>query len=289
MRVADHVLAHPRAVLGDPIAEIARAAQVSQPTVIRFCRSLGCEGLSDFKLRLASGLTGTVPVSHSLVNRDDSSVELGAKVLGNTASAILELRGQLNREMIDRAIELLLGSRRVEFFAVGHYGAVALDAQFKFLRFGVSSNAYTDPRLQLLAANVLGPKDVAVVISSSGRIDDLLAVADIARQRGAAVLAITASQSPLARKADVALIVDHVEDVATHVPMVSRILHLAVIDILAVGVAMRLGVAAGTTLPNGTAASLDEAKPEAQRPGAVTSGPGISAAGALARLTSHSR
>jgi DNA-binding MurR/RpiR family transcriptional regulator len=74
-RVADHVLAHPRAALGNPIAEIARAAQVSQPTVIRFCRSLGCEGLSDFKLRLASGtldrtaldevngwLTETVPV-----------------------------------------------------------------------------------------------------------------------------------------------------------------------------------------------------------------------------------
>jgi acetolactate synthase regulatory subunit len=80
---------------------------------------------------------------------------------------------------------------------------------------------------------------VVVVISSSGRIDDLLAVADAARSRGAAVVAITASHSPLARKADVALIVDHVEDVATHVPMVSRILHLLVIDILAVGVAMR--------------------------------------------------
>jgi len=38
-------------------------AGVSQPTVVRFCRSLGCEGLSDFKLKLASGLTGTIPVN----------------------------------------------------------------------------------------------------------------------------------------------------------------------------------------------------------------------------------
>jgi len=60
LRVAEQVLAHPRSVLNQPIVEIARAAQVSQPTVIRFCRSIGCEGLSDFKLRLASGLTGTV-------------------------------------------------------------------------------------------------------------------------------------------------------------------------------------------------------------------------------------
>ena len=53
---------------------------------------------------------------------------------------------------------------------------------------------------------------------------------------GAKVVAITASQSPLAKKADVTLIVDHIEDIATHLPMVSRILHLLVIDILAVGV-----------------------------------------------------
>ncbi|HZF81002.1 MAG TPA: glucokinase, partial [Rubrivivax sp.] len=64
-RVADHVLAHPRAALSDPIAEIARAAQVSQPTVIRFCRSLGCIGLSDFKLRLASGLSASIPLTHT--------------------------------------------------------------------------------------------------------------------------------------------------------------------------------------------------------------------------------
>ena len=46
------------------------------------------------------------------------------------------------------------------------------------------------------------------------------------------------SSTPLVRKADVALIVDHVEDVDTQMPMISRILHLLVIDILAVGVAM---------------------------------------------------
>ena len=290
-RVAQHVLAHPRSALGDPIAEIARAAQVSQPTVIRFCRSLGCEGLSDFKLRLASGLSATVPLTHTQVTGEDSMIELGVKVLGNTASAILAVRDQLNRDTLARAIEMLAGATRIEFFAVGHYGVVAHDALFKFLRFGVPSAAYTDTRLQALAANVLGPTDVAVIISSSGNIDDLLAVADTARARGAPVLAITASQSPLTRKADVVLIVDHVEDIATQVPMVSRILHLLVIDILAVGVAMRLGGQGVGALPALAQAGLDEGHPLAAAPsaGARTAGPGISAAGALARLSSHSR
>ena len=287
-RVADHVLAHPRSALGDPIADIARASQVSQPTVIRFCRSLGCVGLSDFKLRLASGLSATVPLTHTQVTGEDSMLELGVKVLGNTASAILQVRDQLNRETLARAIDLLAGAERIEFYAVGHYGVVADDAQFKFLRFGVPSASFTDPRLQVLAANVLKPSDVVVIISSSGRIDDLLAVADAARARGAPLVAITASQSPLARKADVALIVDHVEDVATQVPMVSRILHLLVIDILAVGVAMKKGGVVAA-LPRAATAALDEDRPVPAAAAAKPAGLGISAAGALARLTSHSR
>lgn len=293
LRVAEHVLAHPRAVLNDPITEIARAAEVSQPTVIRFCRSMGCEGLSDFKLRLASGLTGTIPVTHSQVTKDDSMVELGVKVLGNTASAILQVRSQLNRDMIDRAIELLNHANHVEFYAIGHYGAVAQDAQFKFLRFGISSAAYTDPRLQLLAAAVLKPRDVAVIISSSGRLPELLEVVEKARERGASVIAITASQSPLARKADVALIVDHVEDVSTHLPMISRILHLLVIDILAVGVAMRRspeGIAMLGGHPNERLDESGEAKSAPALPqGAHSDEPGISIASPLAQMTSHSR
>ena len=290
-RVADHVLAHPRSTLGDPIADIARAAQVSQPTVIRFCRTLGCVGLSDFKLRLASGLSATVPLTHTQVTGEDSMLELGVKVLSNTASAILQVRDQLNRDTLVRAIDLLAGAERIEFYAVGHYGVVADDAQFKFLRFGVPCSSVTEARLQVLSANVLKATDVVVIISSSGRIDELLTVADTARQRGAAVLAITASQSPLARKADVVLIVDHVEDLATHVPMVSRILHLLVIDILAVGVAMRQGGSVAV-LPPVTAAGLDEDNPAPPAPAPAAAkalGPGISAAGALARLTSHSR
>ncbi len=292
LRVAEYILAHPRAALNDPIAEIAKAAQVSQPTVIRFCRSLGCEGLSDFKLRLASGLTGTVPVTHTQVTHDDSMLELGAKVLGNTASAILQVRSQLNREMIDRAIELLIRADRVEFFAVGHYGVVAQDAQFKFLRFGVSSGAYSDTRLQLLAASVLKPRDVAVIISSGGRMPELLEVAEKARERGALIIAITASQSPLARMADASLIVDHVEDISTHLPMISRILHLLVIDILAVGVAMRRNPASANPLTAQADERLDESSqaPDAAiRKEARTAGPGVSLSSPLARLTSHSR
>jgi glucokinase len=238
-RVADLVLAKPRSVLSDPIHDIALAAQVSQPTVIRFCRSVGCKGLSDFKLRLASGLSMSVPITHSQVTNDDSMLELGAKVLGNTANAILQLRNELQRESIDRAIELVAGADRVELFAVGNYAAVAQDAQTKFLRLGLPCGAHTEPHLQELTAASIQPGTVAVIISSGGKLPELMALQEKIQQRGAALIAITANQSPLARRADAALVAEHNENASTHLPMVSRVLHLLLIDILIVGLEMR--------------------------------------------------
>jgi glucokinase len=235
------VLSRPRSILNDPIVEIARAADVSQPTVVRFCRTLGCEGLSDFKLRLASSLTGNIPVTHTQVTNNDSSLELSDKVLGNTASAVLQMRDQLNRKHIDLAIDALINAKRIEFFAVGNYGIVAEDAQYKFLRFGLPTSAYTEPRLQLMVASLLSADDVVVVVSSTGRIAELNVAVDAALERGAKVIAITSSQSPLAKRATVTIALEHSEDVATQVPMISRVLYLLVIDILAVGVAMRTG------------------------------------------------
>ncbi|QJE00789.1 glucokinase [Massilia forsythiae] len=237
-RVACLVLEQPRLVLNEPIADIARLADVSQPTVIRFCRSLGFLGLADFKLKFASSLTGSIPVRHSQVRTSDSTHDLSAKVIDNTVSAILKFRDQLDVQAIDRAIALVSRARRVEFYAMGNARVVALDGQHKFFRFRIPSALYGDSHLFALAAELLGPGDVVVAISNSGRLPELLAAVDAARAAGADVIAITSSQSPLARRATVCLAVDHAEDSTHFLSMISRILQLLLIDILAVGVSV---------------------------------------------------
>ena len=274
-RVADLVLAQPRSVLNDPIHDIALAAEVSQPTVIRFCRSVGCKGLSDFKLRLASGLSVSVPITHTQVTLDDSMLELGAKVLGNTANAVLQLRNELQRESIDKAIDLLAAAKRVEIFAVGNYAAVAQDAQMKLLRLGVPCGAHTTPLLQDLTAEVMNADSLAIFISSGGNLPELLELQQKVSAQGAKVLAITANQSMLAKRADAALVAEHNEHAATHLPMVSRVLHLLLVDILVVGLEMRRAVGKAAT--------------EASRPAGAAAAPGVRMASPLRPAISHSQ
>lgn len=286
-RVADHIMAHPRQTLNDAISTIASSANVSQPTVIRFCRSLGYEGLSDFKLRLAAGLSGNMPITHAQVTGEDTPIELGAKVLGNTASAILQIRNHLNRESIDKAIRLIAGADRIDFYASGYYSVVADDAQFKFLRMGIAAGSYTVSRMQALNASVSTAGSVLVIISNKGNVPELLDVVDRAKLRGGTVIAITASHSPLARASDLTLIVDHAEDSATQIPMISRVLYLLMIDILVVGVAMQRE---GKNINEiGQDADLPMYESDITSPIANRSSLGVSAAGALAHLTSHSQ
>jgi glucokinase len=240
-KVADYILSRPREFLNQPIAQIAQLANVSQPTVIRFCRTLGAAGLSDLKLRLAATVTGTIPVSHAQVTDDDSTIELGSKVLSNTASAILRMRDHLNQSSVDQAIEALAKSTRTEIFTGDNDYTVAVDAQAKLLRVGVACGYLPRSSEQVLVAQLLEKGNVALVLDNDGRSSTLRDIVEILRERGVLVIALTLGQTGLARRADIAIVVDHVEDIQTQLPMVSRILHLLVIDILAVGLALRRG------------------------------------------------
>ncbi len=131
--------------------------------------------------------------------------------------------------------------RRLEFFGVGNSGIVAQDAQHKFFRLGVNAIAYSDGHMQVMSASILGPGDCVVVISNSGRTRDLMDACDIARKNGATTMTITASGSPLASSGHIHLAADHPEGFDRYSPMVSRLLHLMIIDILATNVALRIG------------------------------------------------
>ena len=244
-RVGRLVLTDPRSFAKLPVSELADRAHVSKPTVVRFCRSVGYDGLSDFKLKLAGSVSEGVPFIHRSVDADDKTNDIMVKVIDNTVAAFLKYRNDASSAAIDRAVNALVAAyragKRIEFFGVGNSGVVAQDAQHKFFRLGVHTIAYSDGHMQVMSASVLGPGDCVVVISNSGRTRDLMDACDIARKNGATTIVITASGSPLASAGHIHLAADHPEGFDRYSPMVSRLLHLMVIDILATCVALRIG------------------------------------------------
>ena len=244
-RVGRLVLLDPRAFASLPITELASRSHVSKPTVVRFCRSVGYDGLSDFKLKLAGSVSEGVPFIHRSVDVDDKTGEVLVKVIDNTVAAFLKYRNDASPLAIDKAVLSLLAAyntgKRIEFFGVGNSGIVAQDAQHKFFRLGIQSIAYSDGHMQVMSASLLGPGDCVVVISNSGRTRDLMDACDIARKNGATTIVITATASPLAMVGHIHLAADHPEGYDRYSPMVSRLLHLMIIDILATCVALRIG------------------------------------------------
>jgi RpiR family carbohydrate utilization transcriptional regulator len=251
-RVARLLLADPRSFASSPVTRLAERAQVSKPTVVRFCRSIGYDGLADFKLKLAGSVNEGVPFVHRAVDDDDRAGDIVVKLVDNAVVALLSYRNAAAPQSVERAVAALAdtGRRggRIEFYGLGNSGIVAQDAQHKFFRLGVNSAAVSDGHVQVMSATMLAPGDCAVIISNSGRSRDLLDVAEIARKKGAMLIVITASGSPLALEAGrgsshVLLAADHPEDAERYSPMVSRLLHLLIVDILSTGVALRLGSA----------------------------------------------
>lgn len=248
-RVARLLLADARSFASLPVSELADRSHVSKPTVVRFCRSVGYDGLADFKLKLAGSVNEGVPFVHRAVDEDDKPADIIVKVVDNAVAALLHYRNDAASHAFDRAIDALADAarhgKRIEFYGVGNSGIVAQDAQHKFFRLGVNTVATSDGHVQLMSATMLQQGDCAVIISNSGRSRDLLDAAEIARKKGATIIIITASASPLAQLAlgpgQILLAVDHHEDFDRYSPMVSRLLHLVAVDILTTGVALKLG------------------------------------------------
>jgi RpiR family transcriptional regulator, carbohydrate utilization regulator len=244
-RVGKLVLGDPRAFANLPISVLADRAHVSKPTVVRFCRSMGYDGLSDFKLKLAGSVNEGVPFIHRSVDADDKTGDVMVKVIDNTVAAFLKYRNDAITGSIEKAVATLAEThttgRRIEFYGAGNSGIVAQDAQHKFFRLGLNTIAYSDGHMQVMSASMLSAGDCVVIISNSGRTRDLMDACDIARKNGVTTIVITTSGSPLASAGNIHLAADHPEGFDKYSPMVSRLMHLMIIDILATCVALRIG------------------------------------------------
>ena len=236
-KVDTYVLAHANDVIKMRIVDLAAKSEVSEPTVIRFCRALGFDGFQSFKLQLAQQLGLGSVYTQFAVDDNDTVADLGNKVFDTTIGSLLTVRDELNPEVLEQAINTISNARRVEFYGFGASGSVAADAQHKFFRLQLSTAAYTDPHIQHMSAISLSTEDVVVAISQSGETQALLQSVTLAREAGAKVIGVAPQNTSLSHQCSIPIYVNMEEDLQSFTPVSSRIAHLVVIDVLATGVA----------------------------------------------------
>jgi DNA-binding MurR/RpiR family transcriptional regulator len=231
------------------IAELADRAQVSQPTVTRFCRSLGCASFSEFKISLATTLTVAAAYLKSERVFNDDAGQIAHTIMMRAAGAVRECLDQIDAATVGKAIEVLASSRRIDLYGQGGGSAAMIeDAKLRFFRLGIPVAAYVDGHQQRMSAATLKPGDGVMAISNSGRSKPVVEAVEIARSFGAATIAITRPATPLAEAAETVIAVTIAEGPDVMVPTPSRYAHMAVVDTLATGVAKRIGARARETL-----------------------------------------
>ncbi len=240
-KVALAVLKNPELAIAENITALARNAQVSEPTVVRFCRAIGYDGWQEFKLKLAQGLALALPGADESPMQDDLASDLVNKICSRSINTLLDLRNNLRPEAIQRALDVLVQSNKIEFYGQGTSGVVAADAQHKFFRSGVPTVAYSDPHIHSISASLLKKGDTVVAISQRGNSAALLRSVQLARKMEADIIALTPSGTPLAELATVLVPIDLSFNTDPYTPLSARLAHLVVIDILAVGLALKRG------------------------------------------------
>ena len=243
-RVGEWVLAHPKEATDATLAHIAGECKTSEPTVLRFCRRLGLGGFRELGIRLAESLSAPGSYVHRDVSPDDSTSDAVMKVMDASIQSLAEMRSQLSAMPVDETTRAMATARQIAFAGLGASGHVARDACHKFFRLGIPCSSLTDTPMILQFAAIAEPDDVLVLLSHTGRWQEFAHAADIARTRGATVVAITNPESALAGAASILFPCRVVEDTNVFTPMSSRLGQLALLDAILVALALTRGSSA---------------------------------------------
>ena len=238
--VADFVLANLEGISFLSQHEIAAATEVSVATVNRFCTTIGCEGFRDFQIRLAQNVAVSLQYLGGASGDQSETGQLVTQVFSTLVDTLTLVRGQLDSEAIEQATDKLADARRIAFLGVGGGSAnVAREGANRFFRLGIPAEAHADGYLQRMLSSTLIEGDVLVAISSSGQPAELLDSIAIAKQYGATTISLTKTGSDLALLTDISIQIDIPEDQDIYKPSASRLVYIAIVDVLAAGAARK--------------------------------------------------
>ncbi|WP_067516422.1 MurR/RpiR family transcriptional regulator [Endozoicomonas ascidiicola] len=231
MKVAEYVIHEPQKVIHQTLVDVAEGSGASEASVVRFCRDAGYSSFSAFKIDLSISLLKEAPQEKG---SDDDSIRSS---LLKTVSSLNDTATLLDRALLDRTVELLAKADTIYLFGVGASATIATYGEYRMTRLGMKTRALNDMHSALMTVSCMSHKDVIVLISGSGKTQDILHTAAKARDQGCDIVAITGNtQSELANTATVALQTAVSESVFSAGAFYSKAAQMFMIDLIANGI-----------------------------------------------------
>ncbi|WP_211465487.1 MurR/RpiR family transcriptional regulator [Collimonas silvisoli] len=239
LRLAEQKVA--QAILGDlpfaasaSIQTLAKQAGVSEASVTRFAKAIGCRDVRELKMRLAQAAAigqRFLRVENSVTeNQFPQIVDI---VYADIHKALEVNRSLLSQDTLLQAAQALLQARMIYAFGMGGGSTMLSDeARYRLLRLGRPVATYHDAMLQKMVAATLDKDDVVLVLSTTGNVPELNANCAIAKEYGVRLVAITALGSPLAAMADMLLPLKSLETDFIFKPSSSRYAMMMALDVL---------------------------------------------------------
>ncbi len=236
MRIAEYILANPESIPTMSIKEIAQKSRTSDASVLRFCRTLGFSGYRGFIVSISMAKASSKEKdsqAYTDIRPGDTLDMITDSVFYNTEKALEDTKKILSSAQLKKAVELLCDAEQVRFFGTGASGLVCLDAHQKFMRIRKVSYAHTESHDQITAAALMSRKDVAVLMTYSGKTKDIVELNNILKEKEVPTILITRYQkSKLVENASAVLNISSPEVTMRSGAMGSRIAMLCVVDIL---------------------------------------------------------
>ncbi len=242
-KVANYIINNIDDVLYSNIAKLSKEIGVSEPTIIRFCRSLGYTGFQEFKIELAKTHThqnGQLTLINEDIMRNDSLQDIAKKVINSHLLTLSKTLMSLDMEQLEMVGDELINAKKIEMYGLGGSGTVAIDCENKFIRTKLNTYVCIDAHVQLMRASLLESSSVVIIFSNMGATKHLLTVCKIAKQNNAKIVVITSKKnSPLSKYADHVIFVYSSETKYRSEPSSARLGMMSIMDILVTYIAFK--------------------------------------------------
>lgn len=235
-KIADYVIKNAEQVLFMSISDLSDACRVADASVYRFCRTVGLKGYQEFKMKLSLSLSNDD--SAEKAKGDSAPQYMGLDyildgILETNINTLKETRRLADFDSISEVVTMMKEAKRIYFFGVGDSLLVAQIARNVFLRITNKVFCVEDPHMQAMTASMATEEDLIIILSYSGSTKDNVYVANIAKEAGAKVVAISRFlKSPLTSYTDVLLLCGSNEGPLEGGAMGTKMSQMFVIDVL---------------------------------------------------------